>query len=431
MAQSNHGQATTKLEGYLKTIGPGLLYAGAAIGVSHLIQSTRAGAGFGFALIGFVIVANILKFPFFEYGPRYAVATGESLIEGYKRLGKWALVIFVVMTLGTMFAIQAAVTIVTAGLASYIFGIGLTPATWSAVILVICLAVLLIGKFPFLDKLIKVVIVILAVATIAAVIIAANQGFVHDAEPVNIFESWELFPLSFIIALMGWMPAPLDIAVWHSVWTLERKKTSGHNPNLKESLFDFHMGYWGAAFLSLCFLSLGAFIMFGKFEGVEGLPDKGAEFSALFVKLYTTSLWDWTYYIIGIAALSTMFSTTITVLDAYPRVLQRISVAVIPDLKQKGSKDQAYWLWIIIVAAGAVMLIEFFADSMTFMVDVATILSFLTAPVFAIFNYILITRQHVPAKDHPSRSLKILSWIGIVFLTAFSLLFLYHKIIGF
>ena len=35
----------------LKRLGPGLLFAGAAIGVSHLVQSTRAGADFGFGLL--------------------------------------------------------------------------------------------------------------------------------------------------------------------------------------------------------------------------------------------------------------------------------------------------------------------------------------------------------------------------------------------
>ena len=34
------------------SLQPGLLWAGAAIGVSHLVQSTRAGATFGFALLG-------------------------------------------------------------------------------------------------------------------------------------------------------------------------------------------------------------------------------------------------------------------------------------------------------------------------------------------------------------------------------------------
>ena len=31
---------------YLKKLGPGLLFAGAAIGVSHLVQSTKAGPNF-------------------------------------------------------------------------------------------------------------------------------------------------------------------------------------------------------------------------------------------------------------------------------------------------------------------------------------------------------------------------------------------------
>ena len=70
------------LSGVLKTIGPGLLYAGAAIGGSHLVMSTRAGANYYFALIWIVILINLLKYPFFEFGSRYANATGTSLLDG-------------------------------------------------------------------------------------------------------------------------------------------------------------------------------------------------------------------------------------------------------------------------------------------------------------------------------------------------------------
>ena len=105
---------------YLKKLGPGLLFAGAAIGVSHLVQSTRAGADFGFGLIWALILVNLFKYPFFQYGPRYTMATGESLIDGYARLGKGVLVIYFMLTFATMFTIQTAVTIVTASLSSYI-----------------------------------------------------------------------------------------------------------------------------------------------------------------------------------------------------------------------------------------------------------------------------------------------------------------------
>lgn len=67
---------------------------------------------------------------------------------------------------------------------------------------------------------------------------------------------------------------------------------------------------------------------------------------------------------------------------------------------------------------------------MTFMVDLATSLSFLTAPVLAVFNYMVITGNEMPAEALPPPWLKWLSWLGIVFLTGFSLLYLYVKFIA-
>ena len=68
------------------SLGPGILLAATAIGVSHLVYSTRAGASYGFGLLWLIVVANLFKYPFFEFGPRYAAATGESLLQGYRKL---------------------------------------------------------------------------------------------------------------------------------------------------------------------------------------------------------------------------------------------------------------------------------------------------------------------------------------------------------
>ena len=45
---------------FIQKLGPGLLFAGAAIGVSHLVQSTRAGADFSFGLIWALLLAIVL-----------------------------------------------------------------------------------------------------------------------------------------------------------------------------------------------------------------------------------------------------------------------------------------------------------------------------------------------------------------------------------
>ena len=76
-----------RLSRMMRTFGPGIMFASTAIGVSHLVQSTRAGAEFGFGLVAIVLLANILKYPFFEFSSRYANATGTSLIDGYKKHG--------------------------------------------------------------------------------------------------------------------------------------------------------------------------------------------------------------------------------------------------------------------------------------------------------------------------------------------------------
>lgn len=259
----------------IRALGPGLLWAGAAIGVSHLVQSTRAGAIYGFSLVGIVLIANILKYPFFEYGPRYAAATGKSLLDGYRELGNWAMVIFLLLTFGTMFTIQAAVTIVTSGLAAHLFGISLTPFIWSALILSICILILIIGRYPLLDKMIKLIIVLLSISTIVAVIAAIGHGSSVQGNFSN-SAVWTISGISFMVALMGWMPSAIDISVWHSLWTLERRKETGHKPSLGESLFDFKLGYFGTALLALGFLTLGALVMHGT---GEQLSTQGAIFA--------------------------------------------------------------------------------------------------------------------------------------------------------
>ena len=128
----------------LKKLGPGLLFAGAAIGVSHLVYSTRAGADYGWSLIWAFILINLFKYPFFEYGPRYAIATGETLLDGYAKIGKIYLWVYAFLNIANMFTIQAAVTIVTAGLAAHFFGFSANLSLWATFIIIICSLLLII-----------------------------------------------------------------------------------------------------------------------------------------------------------------------------------------------------------------------------------------------------------------------------------------------
>lgn len=397
----------------LKKLGPGLLFAGAAIGVSHLVQSTRAGADFGFGLVWALLLVNLFKYPFFQFGPRYAMATGESLLDGYKKLGKGVLIAYFIITFATMFTIQTAVTIVTAGLASSIFGDFISTESWTVIILIICFLILIKGKYGFLDKLMKVIIITLTISTIAAVILASTENS-HAINFNQILPDGSI-EIAFLIAFMGWMPAPLDISVWHSLWAIEKQKDDAEF-TAKSSLFDFNIGYLATVVLGLGFIALGALIMF---HSGETFSSQGGEFANQLITMYTKSLGNWSYIIIGIAAFTTMFSTTITTLDASPRAMEKTSQLLFGSILKHG-----YLLWILILTIGTIIIFFFLNSEMGFLVKIATILSFLTAPFYAIINYKLMSSKHTPLELRPSMSMHILSWLGILFLIGFSIWFL-------
>lgn len=398
----------------LQSLGPGLLFAGAAIGVSHLVQSTKAGAEFGFGLIWALVLAHLCKYPSFQFGPRYSAATGETLLEGYRKLGKGVLVAYFILNFATMFTIQAAVTIVTASLAVEVFGFTNDLTTWSLVLLSISILILIIGRYKLLDNLMKYIIITLTVSTIIAVFVAFQKS--SSGVDVSQIIPYGTIEITFLIAFLGWMPAPLDVSVWHSIWSIEKDKTTLFKTKVDDAIIDFNIGYLGTLFVGICFVLLGALVMYGS---GEIFSDKGVIFANQLIRLYTKSLGDFSGIFIAVAAFTTMFSTTITSLDASPRAMA-ISSRLLFNKKWKNG----YWFWILLLGIGTFIVLNFLSESMGVMVKVATVISFLTAPFFAILNYKLITSKHVPEEHRPGIYLRIGSVISIVILVGFSFWFL-------
>jgi Mn2+/Fe2+ NRAMP family transporter len=314
-----------------------------------------------------------------------------------------------------MFTIQAAVTIVTAGLAANLFGITTNPIIWSIFITLICVTLLVIGKYKLLDNLMKIIIITLTLSTITALIVAA-------AQKESVYNFSQILPegsieVGFLIAFLGWMPAPLDVSIWQSLWAIEKQKDTSLKFNTKQAIFDFNIGFIATLFLGICFVSLGAVVMFNS---GEILSESAVKFSQQLITLYTKNLGSGMYIFIAAAAFTTMFSTTITTLDASPRAMTRTY-----NLLTNKSHKNMYWFWIGFLAIGTIAILLFFMSEMGVLIKIATILSFLTAPFFAIINYLLISGKHTPKKWRPSLQLKILSWFGIIFLIGFSIWYLF------
>jgi Mn2+/Fe2+ NRAMP family transporter len=300
----------------------------------------------------------------------------------------------------------------------------------SLILTAVCAGLLAIGQYRWLDRIVKVVVVVLTLSTFAATAIAvpkirfAEMNFLPAAGAFEDFAT-----VTFMVALIGWMPSAFDISVWHSLWTLARRRETKYAPSVRESLMDFNIGYLGTAFLALCFLTLGAAVMYGSEK--EFAPG-AAGFARQIVALYTENLGAWSEPLIGMAALTVMFSTTLTVVDGLPRavsgLIARFREAEVPDAATAIDR-RVYWSSLPIIAIGSMLILYLGlarGDTATFrgLVDLATTLSFLTAPALAWLNHRAITGSEVPAEYRPGRGLYAWSWAGIAFSLLFAVWFL-------
>jgi Mn2+/Fe2+ NRAMP family transporter len=130
-------------------------------------------------------------------------------------------------------------------------------------------------------------------------------------------------------------------------------------------------------------------------------------------------LGDSAYWLIGIAAFTTMFSTTLTTLDASPRAMAKTAqILRLPII------TSSYIFWIIVLALGTCMIFFFLLSNMGLLVEIATILSFITAPFYALMNYLLVSGKHMPVAHRPNMGMQVWSWAGMLFLSGFTVWYL-------
>ncbi len=407
-----------------QTLGPGLLFAGAAVGVSHLVQSTRAGALYGLGLVLVIVVANIFKYPAFSFGPRYAAATGTSLLDGYRRQGLWALLLYAALTVATMFTVLAAVTLVTTGLAKALFALDVGMPLLATLTLLLCAGLLAVGRYRLLDGLMKVIVSALTLMTLAATILVLPKIDWATARPWLTAAQWDPAALAFLAPLIGWMPSGLDVSVWSSLWTLAKRRDTGHASTVREVLLDFRVGYIGTALLAVCFVLLGAGVLHGSGSEIAASP--GA-FANQVISLYTETLGAWSRYLIGGCAFAVMFSTTLAVLDGFPRALSALAHsfrgAEVPGEIPTG---RVYWGALVIIAAGAALLIATVAASRDFrvLIDIATAITFMTAPLLALLNHRAMFASEVPEAARPGAGMRWFSLISVALFGGFAVLWL-------
>ncbi|NOZ85553.1 MAG: divalent metal cation transporter [Deltaproteobacteria bacterium] len=410
---------------FWEKFGPGFLLAATSIGASHLVLSPQAGALFQYHLLWLVLVCHLVKYPAFESGPRYAAATGRNLLQGYyetKGPKGWAVYIFLVSTILQGIGVLAGVVSVS----------GCVIWTWTGlfstkVISIILLAAIVFllfeGGFSWMDNINKVMMTILALATILA--------FTASPPPLGRSLQGLLVPsipggsILLVAAILGWMPTGIDVSVWHSFWSLEKFKELGGSreppssissttrKRLSISLMDMRAGYVLSLLTGIMFLCLGAVHLQGR-----GAELKGVQFAQAISDAYSAILGRWMHHVFMLTAFFAMFSTSYTVVDGFSRSFSEAMAVLKPGtLGQANVKKKTYIAFVLGSALFAVVTLLLVGNPVT-LVTAAAMISLAAAPFLYGLNLHCIKRDISDPHMRPGRLTMAIGWFGTVFMLA-------------
>lgn len=397
--------------------GPGLIFTGAAIGTSHLVQSTRAGAMFGAALIVVIILANLLKYPAFRFGIDFAHARKQSLLSGYRELGPWALLLYFIAVIPLVPIVWAALGAATAGIVSVVLGPILPIPMLATLIIIVAGILLVLGGYRLLDRLNAVLLAFLVVSTVITTAVVLPR--VEWMTLVDFTWTRETTALLFIVALAGFMPNPVDVSVSLSLWKVEADGSlpAEAHPSIDEARATFRWPYVMTAAMAVCFCIMGAGIMHA--QDITPAADAPG-FAAQLVNLYREALGDVGAALAAVAAMSVMLTTIIAGMDAYCRALPA-AFAVWRGNDEGVGTRRAYIVSCVALGALAITVLFKLMSEFTIFLDFVTSATFVVAPVLTLLNYLVVTRCDMPEEARPSKAMKAVCLTAIAVMTALAL----------
>ena len=400
---------------FLNRLGPGLLYAAAAVGTSHLVQSTRAGADYSFSLVLIFILVAILKYPGIRFGKDYAQATGKNLIDSYASLGSAAILIYAVVIGITMVFVTAALALVTNALFQTALSLSIEGSIGTIGCILLTGALLFSGRYSMLERVNKLLVPLFTILIFVVTAIAVSNTD-WSAQQFSL-PSWDTPTIMYVIAIAGWLLTPMDGSVLVSLWTEEKMKNQTVDP--KDAMFDFNLGYWISLLLAMCFITLGASMIYGS--GSQ-LPSSGGAFAGAIIALFSEQLGAWLFPVIALIALSIMYSTLITVMDGYARNVEKLL-----EIASLGSVEKNYYVGVVTVCLGGILVVAFFMQSFTTFIDLVGALVFILGPIYALLNHRAVFGGDIPSESQPSQLMKVWSIVGIVVMSVVAIGYVYLR----
>jgi Mn2+/Fe2+ NRAMP family transporter len=155
-----------------KFVGPGLVVAATGVGAADMVATLVAGSRYGYGLLWAVILGVILKIILVEGAGRFTLATGRTIFEGWRSLGRWTTWYFgpYIMIWGFVYG-ATAMSSAALPLAA-VFPV-LPLWAWAIIMGLLGFVMVWFGKYSFFEKVTAALVGLMFVTVVGLAVIAA------------------------------------------------------------------------------------------------------------------------------------------------------------------------------------------------------------------------------------------------------------------
>ncbi len=189
--------------GRWKLIGPGIVVAVTGVGAGDLVATLIAGSRFGYALLWAAVIGCIVKIALAEGSARYHLATGSTMLDGWKSLGKWTSWYFGIYIMIWGFVYGATAMSATALPLAALFPF-LPLWAWAMLSGLICAAFVAFNRYEVFENVMKIFIAIMFVIVVGiAILVVPDVGAALTGLVPTIPEGSAIYTLGLIGGVGG------------------------------------------------------------------------------------------------------------------------------------------------------------------------------------------------------------------------------------
>jgi len=237
-------KAPSGMWGLLLVLGPSLVRCGEYIGSGEVIIATRTGAVLGTAVLWTIVLGIFLKYWIGLCGARYAVATGEGMIDCFSRAPgpkNWLVWVVFLGQIPSAVCAVGGLAVAAATFLGALFPLGYytqmilggdyTRMIWVVVVTLFAFTVAWTGRFKILKHVMALLVTVIVVGVLYVAlhslptlrdVLVGLFGFQVPEVPqwarvadATIGTAW-----SEILPLIGWSAGGFASQVWYTYWVL-------------------------------------------------------------------------------------------------------------------------------------------------------------------------------------------------------------------